>query len=136
MQLSQELPNMPRKKTSTASKNGFAERLKSLRQQRNLSQTELGELADLHYTHVGRYERGTSRPAADTLNRLATALGVSGDYLMQGTVEQAACARFDDRELLIQFEEVQNLEDEDKRVVKIFLDAFLAKKKIAKLVAS
>lgn len=55
---------------------------------------------------------------------------------MQGTVEQAACARFDDRELLIQFEEVQNLEDEDKRVVKIFLDAFLAKKKIAKLVAS
>mgnify|MGYP002684861644 CR=1 FL=1 len=127
---------MPRKKTSPASKIGFAERLKTLRQRRNLSQTELGELADLHYTHVGRYERGTSRPAADTLNRLATALGVSGDYLMLGTVEQAACARFDDRELLIQFEEVQNLEDEDKRVVKIFLDAFLAKKKIAKLVAS
>jgi transcriptional regulator with XRE-family HTH domain len=134
MQLRQELPNMPRKKTSST--NGFAERLKTLRQQHHLSQTELGELVDLHYTHIGRYERGTSRPAADTLNRLATALGVSGDYLMQGTIEQAACARFDDRELLTQFEEVQKLEDEDKRVVKIFLDAFLAKKKIAKLVAS
>jgi len=57
MQLSQELPNMPRQKTSAVSRSGFAERLKLLRQQRNFSQTEWGEMADLHHTHVGRYER-------------------------------------------------------------------------------
>src|SRR5690606_23275210 len=76
MHLHRSFPRMARKKTSSS--NGFAERLKSLRKQRNLSQTELGQLVDVHYTHIGRDERGSSRPAADTLNRLAQALGVSG----------------------------------------------------------
>lgn len=125
---------MPRKKTS--SDEGFAERLRTLRKERNLSQTELGELVDLHYTHIGRYERGSSRPAADALNRLAQALGVSGDYLLGGTNEHAAVASFKDRELMQQFQEIEQLDEEDKRVVKVFLNAFLAKRKIARLVAS
>jgi transcriptional regulator with XRE-family HTH domain len=52
---------------------GFPRRLRELRKQKNLSQTELGKLVNLHYTHIGRYERGISRPAADTLKRLADA---------------------------------------------------------------
>lgn len=43
---------------------GFAERLRSLRKQKNLSQTELGKLAGLHYTHIDRFERGPPGPAA------------------------------------------------------------------------
>lgn len=31
---------------------GFAKRLRSLRKQKNLPQTELGKLAGLHYTHI------------------------------------------------------------------------------------
>jgi transcriptional regulator with XRE-family HTH domain len=47
---------------------GFAVRLRTLRKPRNLSQTQLGEKAGLlHYTHIGRFERGTSRPGGDTL---------------------------------------------------------------------
>lgn len=52
---------------------------------------------------------------------------------MQGTVEAAAHARFEDRELLRQFQEVELLEDEDKVVVKKLLDAFLTKKQIQRL---
>jgi transcriptional regulator with XRE-family HTH domain len=132
MHASRRFDIMPRKKTLSSL--GFSERLRSLRKERNLSQTELGDLVGVHYTHIGRYERGSSRPAADTLNRLAQALGVSGDYLLAGTNEQAAVARFEDRELLTQFQDVQQLSDEDKHVVKVFLDAFLAKKKIQRLV--
>ncbi|WP_216597408.1 helix-turn-helix domain-containing protein, partial [Pseudomonas protegens] len=77
---------------------GFAERLRSLRKQKNLSQTELGQLAELHYTHIGRYERGTSRPSGDTLKRLADALDVSSDYLLEGASDDAAKAKFEDRE--------------------------------------
>ena len=54
---------------------GFAQRLRELRKSKNLSQTELGQLAGLHYTHIGRFERGASRPSGDTLMRLADALG-------------------------------------------------------------
>jgi len=126
--------DMPRKQAASKQE-GFAERLRSLRTQRNLSQTKLGELVETHYTHIGRYERGTSRPSADTLNRMAQALGVSTDYLLEGNNEQAACARFEDRQLLERFQEIQQLGDDDKRVMIIFLDAFLAKKKIQRLVS-
>lgn len=114
--------------------NGFAERLRTLRKQKDLSQTELGQLAGLHYTHIGRFERGTSRPGSDTLKRLADALGVSGDYLLEGATEEAAKARFEDRELLKQFQEVERLPAEDKHVVKTLLDAFLTKKQLQTLV--
>lgn len=115
---------------------GFARRLRQLRKQRDLSQTELGKLVDLHYTHIGRYERGASRPSADAARRLADALGVSTDYLMEGATEEAAKARFEDRELLRQFQEIETLPDEDKLVVKKLLDAFLTKKQVQKLAAS
>lgn len=39
----------------------FAQRLRALRKQNNLSQTELGQRAELHYTHIGRFERGAAR---------------------------------------------------------------------------
>jgi len=114
---------------------GFAQRLRELRKQKGLSQTELGERVGVHYTHIGRYERGVSRPGADTLKRLADALGVSGDYLLEGAVEEAAQARFEDRELLRQFQEVEKLPAEDKAVVKRFLEAFLTKKQLQELAA-
>ena len=34
---------------------GFAQRLRELGKSKNLSQTELGQLAGLHYTHIGRF---------------------------------------------------------------------------------
>lgn len=112
---------------------GFAQRLRELRKQKNLSQTELGQLAGLHYTHVGRFERGTSRPSGDTLKRVADPLGVTSDYLLDGAANGAAKARFEDRELLKQFQEVEQLPDEDKNVVKKLLDAFLTKKQLQAL---
>ena len=112
---------------------GFAVRLRELRKQKNLSQTELGQLAELHYTHIGRFERGVSRPSGDTLMRLAEALGVTSDYLLEGATDEAAKAKFEDRELLKQFQEVEQLPEEDKTVVKKLLDAFLTKKHLQAL---
>lgn len=112
---------------------GFAERLRELRKQKDLSQTELGQRAGLHYTHIGRFERGASRPSGDTLKRLADALDVTSDYLLEGAADEAAKAKFADRELLKQFQEVERLPDADKHVVKILLDAFLTKKHLQTL---
>ena len=111
----------------------FAQRLRELRKQKNLSQTELGQLAGLHYTHIGRFERGASRSSGGTLKRLADALGVTSDYLLDDAADGAAKARFEDRELLKQFQEVERLPDEDKNVVRKLLDAFLTKKHLQAL---
>jgi transcriptional regulator with XRE-family HTH domain len=107
--------------------------LRVLRKHKNLSQTELGKIAELHYTHIGRFERGSSRPSGDTLKRLADALGVTSDYLLDGAPDQAAKARFADRDLLRQFQEVEQLPDDDKLVIKKLLDAFLIRKQLQAL---
>ncbi len=114
---------------------GFPTRLRDLRKQKNLSQGELAALAGCHSCHIGRYERGESRPSADALRRLADAVGVSGDYLLEGTTEEAARAHFEDRELLQQFQAVEKLPDEDKTVIKKLVDAFLMKRQIQALTA-
>lgn len=112
---------------------GFSQRLRELRKQKNLSQTELGKLAELHYTHIGRYERGASRPSGDTLKRLADVLGVTSDYLLEGVATEAAKARLEDRELLQQFQDVERLPEDDRHVIKRLLDAFLTKKQVQAL---
>ena len=58
---------------------------------------------------------------------------MSSDYLLDGATDEAAKARFADRELLQQFQEVEQLPDEDKNVVKKLLDAFLTKKHLQAL---
>jgi transcriptional regulator with XRE-family HTH domain len=110
----------PRKETD------FAKRLRQLRDQRGLSQTELGQLVNIHYTHIGRYEAGRSIPTAETLKALANALGVTADYIMDGATTDMASARLTDRELIQRFQDVERLPEEDKAVVKKLLDAFLA----------
>jgi transcriptional regulator with XRE-family HTH domain len=113
---------------------GFSQRLRTLRKARDLSQTQLGEKAGLHYTHIGRFERGTSRPGGDTLKRLADALDTTSDYLLDGASDEAAAARVTDRELLRQFQAVEHLPDADKQVVKTLLDAFITRRQIENII--
>jgi transcriptional regulator with XRE-family HTH domain len=113
---------------------GFAQRLRALRKQKDLSQTDLGQRAGLHYTHIGRFERGASRPSGDTLKRLSDALDVTSDYLLEGAADDAARAKLADRELLQQFQAIERLPDEDKHVIKTLLDAFITKRHLQTLI--
>lgn len=72
-------------------------------------------------------------PSGDTRMRLADALGVTSDYPLDGATHEAAKARFEDREMLKQFQEIEQLPDEDKNVVKKLLNAFLTKKQLQAL---
>lgn len=115
---------------------GFPRRLHDLRRSKDLSQTELAHKTGVHYTHIGRYERGESRPSADTLKRLADALGVTNDYLLEGATTEAAKARFEDRELLQHFQEAEQLPREDKDLIKEFLGAFLMRRRLERMVSA
>jgi len=112
----------------------FSKRLKDLRRQKNLTQTELSKMVGVHYSHIGRYEKGQSKPKAGVLKLLAEALGVTTDYLFEGKVDKVAKARLEDQDLLIMFKETEKLPEDDKILVKKFLDAFLTKRKVQSLV--
>jgi transcriptional regulator with XRE-family HTH domain len=112
---------------------GFAQRLKIARRDKGLSQTELGNLVGIHYTQIGRYENKGTQPSADILAKLANALGVSSDFLTNGSTDELAENTLNDKELLNQFKAVEKMSDNDKNIVKTLIDAFITKRKIQQL---
>lgn len=109
---------------------GFATRLKDLREKKGLSQADLSAKAGIHYMHLSRYERGLSRPSADTLKRLADSLEVSGDFLLEGDVGDIATKLLEDRDLLNLFVEIEKFPTEDRATAKKVLRALVNQQKI------
>lgn len=65
---------------------GFGERLKRLRQDRNITQSELAAQLGVVPSAVGKYERiPNAYPSVDALIKIADFFGVSIDYLLRGT---------------------------------------------------
>jgi len=108
----------------------FADRLKELRKKKGISQAELADLIEVHFTQVSRYERGETKPNAEAMAKLARALDTTVDYLMSGTTDNLMQEVGLDKELVSRFKQVQDLPTEEKRTVLSLLDAFIAKTKI------
>lgn len=119
----------------TDSPGGFADRLRQLRIQQNLSQVELAERAGISSIHISRYERGLSKPAAEKLQRLAEVLEVSGDYLYEGAETGAARVKLGDRKVLEMFKEVEELPDKDRAYILQVLEDLLTNRKIKAMTA-
>lgn len=58
------------------------ERIRILRQKRNLTQEQLGELAGLNPNYVGQVERNQRTPSIGAIRALAEALGVDPGFLL------------------------------------------------------
>ncbi len=59
------------------------DRVKFLRNKKNISQGELAALAGLRQSQVSKIERGSRKVAADELKKLAAALGVPVSALLE-----------------------------------------------------
>ena len=105
----------------------FGERLKKARQEKGISQSELGKVVGIHYTQIGRYESKGVKPSGEVLAKIANTLGVTSDFLMSGSNKEQAEATLNDRELLDQFQRVEQLPQEKKDIVKELLESFLLK---------
>ena len=73
---------------------------------------------------VGRYERNEAIPSLDIAKRLSKSLGVSLDYLVGNIKEEI------DRVTLQRLRNINNLSEENKKLVYTFLDAFITKTKL------
>ena len=61
----------------------FGTRLRKLREERDLSQEKLAEMADLHRNYVGNLERGKSNVSLLTIVKLAHCLNVKPVKLIE-----------------------------------------------------
>jgi transcriptional regulator with XRE-family HTH domain len=60
----------------------IGEKIQILREERNLKQKELAELAGITEATLSRYENGKREPKGEIISKLATVLNVSTDYLL------------------------------------------------------
>ena len=62
----------------------IGERIEELRKQKGWTQAKLGDLADISREQISRYEHGKSLPDFPTTVRIAQALDISIDSLLNG----------------------------------------------------
>ncbi len=108
----------------------FPSRLARLRKERNLTQQQLADLANMHVVQVNRYEGGVSQPTIDALKRLAVALNVTTDSLLFDESERGP-----DEELRLQFEALSSMPQDEKQLAKALLEALILKHQVAGAIA-
>lgn len=101
----------------------FGERLKSLRSERGISQSEFAQQIGVHVTNLSKYERNLSMPSLEIAEKMASALDTTMDELVYGN--QKANSRINDDELLRLFSKTADLNEKQKETVKDLLSAFL-----------
>ncbi len=86
-------------------------RIRSAREEKRLTQEQLGEICSLSTAHIGHIERGTRTPSVDTVCSIANALGVSLDKLLFDS--------FDGEDALVHLSSL--LKDKDPEKVRRFV---------------
>lgn len=62
----------------------FGERVRNARTALGLSQVDVWQISGVHFTNVGKIERGEANPALHTIIRLADALNIDPAQLVVG----------------------------------------------------
>ncbi|CAL1518563.1 helix-turn-helix transcriptional regulator [Chitinophaga sp. MM2321] len=108
----------------------FGERLTILRKQKKMKQTELGDHIGTSGDIVSKYERDTITPSIDVASKMAKALNVSLDHLINGIPKGST----DSNDIPIQLKQFDSLLAEDKAHVIAVIEAFSTKAKLQSLI--
>jgi transcriptional regulator with XRE-family HTH domain len=118
----------------------FASRLKSLREEKKLSQEELSQLINISRSTLSMYEINRRQPDPETLQKIADFFDVSVDYLLGRTDKRNIDTSNDVDErlhkvmqelgpdVLLAFYDLPNMTDEEKENVITLLEVIKAKR--------
>ena len=111
----------------------FAERLRLLRESRQLTQVRLAELVGVDPRAYNRWERGAIAPHLDTLVKIADVLQVSLDELV-GRTPSSSEVRIRNHELNSLWRQADTLPDEEQQALILVIDSFVKKSQVEKVV--
>lgn len=106
----------------------FAERLKTLRKEVKLTQTQITEKLNISQQAYASWERGAKRPTQENLVKIAQVLNVTVDYLLGNSEEKSD--ELDNIELLFRMNS-KGLTEEEKEILKKELIEFMEERKKA-----
>ena len=113
----------------------FGQRLRQLREERELTQAEFARLLGVEGILVSRYERNINVPSAETAIRIAAVLRISLDELLAGKKENDDPIKIRHPELLERFRLVDQLPKKDIDAAMNVLDAFVARHEFSDVAA-
>jgi transcriptional regulator with XRE-family HTH domain len=120
---------MAREKSTVMFSLGFGNRLRKLREARNLSLRDLADRVGIEFAQISRYERGQALPNVETLVSLSDALEIDVNILLRG--EPADSRHRDpielDLPLMERFRDLQKLPKRDRDAVILLIDSVLAR---------
>lgn len=111
----------------------FAERLRLLRESRQLTQVRLAELVGVDPRAYNRWERGTIAPHLDTLVRIADVLQVSLDELV-GRKPVSTEARIRNHVLDSLWQQADMLPDASQQALVLVIDGMVKQAQMEKVV--
>lgn len=97
-------------------------RLIALRKERGLSQQAMAEAIGIHANSWKKYETGQTQPSLEALKKIAVALHVSTDFLLFEEHERGPS-----HELVLQFEAINQFDEEDKDLARGVLEGLILK---------
>ena len=111
----------------------FAQRLRLLRESRQLTQVRLAELIEVDARAYNRWERGTIAPQLDTLIRIADVLQVPLDELV-GRKPVSGEVRIRNHSLNALWQQADTLPDQEQQALILVIDSFVKKAIVEKAV--
>jgi transcriptional regulator with XRE-family HTH domain len=113
---------------------GIAERLKRLREERELTQTRLAELLGMAARSYNRWERGGHMPSLEMLIKAADVLQVSLDELV-GRTESNGAPAIRNAELQQLVHEVDELPDREQQALIVVIDGLVKSVQVSRAVS-
>ena len=104
------------------------QRITRSREEKNLNQAQLAEKSGVTPAAISQIEKGTRTPTIPVLQRIASVLNVSIDYLLGKTDSSELDDLLHDQEVRTFFRGFQSLDPEDKETIEKMVDFFKSKK--------
>jgi transcriptional regulator with XRE-family HTH domain len=112
------------------------QKIRMLRKKKGLSQGELAAAIDMNPSHISRLETGKYQPSVDALQRLATALDVTPDFLLNGDDATSPEVQIQNKSLIERIRLIETLDEADQQALIQVIDSMLTKQRMKQLLQS
>ena len=111
----------------------LGDRIQQLRKAGGFTQAQLADKIKISSTQLVRYENKGVQPPAHVLQKLASVLDTSVDFLINGDKDQKVKAALKDDELFMKFKKIEQLPADKQKLVKELLDLFIFRDSVKQL---
>ena len=95
----------------------FGDRIKKLRDEKNISQFELSEFLGISQQALSKWENEKTEPDNDSLVKLANYFNVSTDYLLGNSETRRVDKPYDDELEKVLFSKAKDLTEDEKKTI-------------------